>query len=116
MTNPEEKLEIQKKGEEGVYKYYYSNKVDLCISLQKLVSIFSHSNSGESTVYFPINGTVVIFDLSNFFKILPYIRTLFSWLNQPSYIFTCRLVFHVILSQGKWLKGNYKSNRHRPGY
>lgn len=45
---------------------------------------------------YTINGIRLIFVLSNFSKILPYIRILFSWLSQSSYIFTSRLVLQVI--------------------
>lgn len=77
MTNPAEKLERRKGAEEEVYKYYYKVRKWISVKdLQKLVSLFSHTNSGESTVYFPISGTVLIFILSNFSKILSYIRTL----------------------------------------
>ena len=45
---------------------------------------------------YTINGIRLIYVLSNFSKILPYIRILFSWLSQSSYIFTSRLVLQVI--------------------
>ena len=62
MTDPVEKMERKETEEREVSKHHYQEiKWTLMNDFWKLVSIFHHTNSGESTAYSEISSTTLMF-------------------------------------------------------
>ena len=62
MTDPVEKVGRKGTEEREVFKHHYKEiKWTLMKDLWKLVSIFHHTTSGESTAYCAIGSTMLIF-------------------------------------------------------